>query len=281
MTFQYAICNETFRDWPHERVCESVAAAGYSGLEIAPFTLCDRIDNFTPRTRSDVRRVAERAGLRLIGLHWLLAKTQGFHLTSPDPAVRRATAAYLGELARAAADLGGSFLVLGSPQQRQLVDGVTPQLGAGYARECIESALPALEDTQIVLCIEPLGPAETNFLNTCEEALSLANSLNHPLVRIQLDVKAMATEGRPVADTVLQFGAAAGHFHANDPNRRGPGFGDENFVHILSRLRETSYRGWISVEVFDYSPDPETIARESLRYLRDCERQINSAGGSA
>jgi sugar phosphate isomerase/epimerase len=96
-----------------------------------------------------------------------------------------------------------------------------------------------------------------------------------------LDVKAMATEGRPVADTVLQFGAAAGHFHANDPNHRGPGFGDENFVHILSRLRETSYRGWISVEVFDYSPDPETIARESLRYLRDCERQINSAGGSA
>ena len=44
--------------------------------------------------------MVEDAGLETIGLHWLLAKTEGLHLTSPDPAVRRRTADYLEGLGR-------------------------------------------------------------------------------------------------------------------------------------------------------------------------------------
>ena len=69
--------------------------------------------------------MVEDAGLETIGLHWLLAKTEGFYLTSPDAAVRRATGDYLKALAEATRDLGGSLMVLGSPKQRDLLPGVT------------------------------------------------------------------------------------------------------------------------------------------------------------
>jgi sugar phosphate isomerase/epimerase len=76
----------------------------------------------------------------------------------------------------------------------------------------------------------------------------------------------------PAPELIRRHAARTGHFHANDPNKRGPGFGDADFVPIFRALRDSGYRGWVSVEVFDYSPDPETIARESIRYMRECEK---------
>src|SRR3954466_6993782 len=103
----YAICNETFEGWDHARVCATAARLGYTGLEVAPFTLAPRVTDVTAEQRRTLRRQAEDTGLRVIGLHWLLAKTEGMMLTSPDPEVRRRTADYLAALARCCHDLGG------------------------------------------------------------------------------------------------------------------------------------------------------------------------------
>ena len=90
---RYAICNETFEGWDHARVCRFVADLGYGGLEIAPFTLAPRITDVSLDRRRTLHRQADECGLQIIGLHWLLAKTEGLHLTSPDESVRRRTAA--------------------------------------------------------------------------------------------------------------------------------------------------------------------------------------------
>jgi sugar phosphate isomerase/epimerase len=271
---RYAICNETFEGWDHARVCRFVAETGYQGLELAPFTLAPRITDVTPARRQELRAQADEYGLSLIGLHWLLARTEGLHLTSPEEAVQRRTAEYLVELARCCRDLGGDILVFGSPAQRRIPPGATHEQATDNAVQTLRRALPGIADCGVNLCLEPLTTQETDFLNTCAEGADLLKRLDHPNVRLHLDVKAMSSEATSIPELIRSHAAQTGHFHANDPNKRGPGFGAVDFVPIFQALRDSAYGGWVSVEVFDYSPDPETIARESLRYMKACAAKL-------
>jgi sugar phosphate isomerase/epimerase len=267
-TLKFAICNETFQDWPLDRACGFAAECGYAGLEIAPFTLAARVEEISPARRQGIRRQVEAAGLEVVGLHWLLAKTEGLHLTSAEAAVRRRTADYLGQLARLCGDLGGRVMVFGSPVQRNLAAGMTQAEGIDFAAEVIGAVLPALESADVVLALEPLGPQETNFLLTAAEAVELIERIASPQVRLHLDCKAMASEATPIPELIGRHGDRLAHFHANDPNRQGPGFGELDFVPIFKALSEIGYGGWVSVEVFDYAPGVERLARESIEYMR-------------
>lgn len=268
---RYAICNETFEGWDHARICRQVAELGYTGLELAPFTLAQRITDVTPVQRRRLRQEAEAEGVQIIGLHWLLAKTEGLQLTSPDPAVRQRTADYLVELARCCRDLGGELMVFGSPAQRRIPAGATREQATNHAVDTFSRAAAGIADTGITLCLEPLAPAEADFIQTAAEAVAILDRITHPSFLLHLDVKAMSSEAFTIPDLIRRYAARTGHFHANDANRRGPGFGDVDFTPIFRALTETAYRGWVSVEVFDYSPDPVTIARESMRYMRECQ----------
>lgn len=271
---KFAICNETFQDWPLERALAFARDCGYTGVEFAPFTIAKNAYDISPAQRAEVRRQATAAGLEVIGLHWLLAFTEGYYLTSPDPAVRTRTSEYLAELARLCRDLGGRILVLGSPKQRNLLPGVAYAAALQYAAEVLRGVVATLDTCGVTLAVEPLGPAEGDFLLTAEAAVELIDLVASPRCRLHLDVKAMATEAKPIPEIIRANVGRLAHFHANDPNRRGPGMGALDFVPILKTLKDVNYQGWVSVEVFDYAPGPEALARESIAYLQRCLRQL-------
>lgn len=273
---KFAFCNEMFVDWPFEKAFGVAREIGYEGVEIAPFTLlpngwsAEGIDvrDLSSGQRETVRRQAEDAGLEIVGLHWLLAKTTGFYLTSPDPVVRGRTADYFKALVRLCADLGGTIMVLGSPQQRNLLPGVAYDEAEQHAAEVLRGIMPVCEDLGVTLALEPLGPAEGDFLLSANAAVRLAELVDSPLCRLHLDVKAMSTEAEPIPDIVRGHGDWLAHFHANDPNLLGPGMGDVDFEPIFAALKDIDYQGWVSVEVFKYELGPEHIARRSMETMR-------------
>jgi len=274
-------------------VCSIARRLGYHGIEIAPFTLAPSATEVSPQQRREVRKVIQDHGLEVVGLHWLFAKTPSpLHLTTPDQAVWQRTRDYLAALLDLCSDLGGKVLVLGSPKQRSIpsVEGVPPSnrghelapAQAGDARatptyraawqravELLTSVLDQAKDLGLTICLEPLSPAETNFINTVAEGMKMVRQIDHPNFKIHLDVKAMCSEPTPVPAVIRSVKAKdIGHFHVNDPNLYGPGMGEVDYAPIAEAVREVGYDKWLSVEVFKYDPDPETIAQKSIDYLR-------------
>jgi sugar phosphate isomerase/epimerase len=267
MAMKFAICNETFGDWPIEVGMEMAKAHNYTGIEVAPFTLGESVFAITPQQRCDYRKCADAHELEIVGLHWLLAKTQGLHLTNYDEATRKRTCEYLQELVRLCHDLGGKIMVLGSPLQRNFPESMTHAHAMSNAASLLCEVVPSLERYGIQIAIEPLGPQEGNFLNFASQGRELIEMIDSPQVRLHLDVKAMSSEGEPIANIIRANADLMIHFHANDPNRLGPGMGDVDQAPIFQALNDIEYAGWASVEVFDYSPGVETILSQSMKNM--------------
>ena len=265
---KFAICNETFRDWPFEKAFAFARQLGYTGIEFAPFTIADDVRTISAEKRREVCRQLDDAGLAAVGLHWLLAKTEGLYLTSPEADVRRRTAEYFAELVRLCRDLGGRVMVLGSPQQRNLLPGISHDEALEYAADVIGQFTPTLEECGVTLAVEPLAPAEGDFLCTAADGVRLVEMVGNPQCRLHLDVKAMSSEDKPIDRIIRDCAGHLAHFHANDPNLRGPGMGDVDFHPIFKALTEIDYQGWVSVEVFDYEPGTEALAGDSMKYMQ-------------
>ena len=273
---RYAICNELFQDWSWEKSLEKTTEAGYEGWEIAPFTLGDSPLETSAAQRSELANQVTSAGVEVVGLHWLLAKTEGFHLTTNDKSIRQSTAEYLQGLARLCRDFGGSIMVLGSPQQRNFPDSMTHAEADDNALFVLEQLAPVLAETDVTLALEPLGPGEGNYWNHASQAVSVIERLGCENIRLHLDVKAMSTEDHSIADVIRANAKHMAHFHANDPNLLGPGMGEVDFVPIFEALKEIGYKDWVSVEVFDYKPGIETILRESMDNMQEARQKAGA-----
>jgi sugar phosphate isomerase/epimerase len=265
---KFALCNELCQGLEFSETCALAADAGYQGIEIAPFTLADSVEQVGQSERARLRQTARDSSLEVVGLHWLLVKPTGLYINHPDGTIRDKTAAYLRAEIDFCADLGGRIMVVGSPKQRNVLESDTYEAAWERTVQVFKSLAPYAGSRGVCLCIESLSRAETNFLNRAEEAHRLVEAVNHPAFQMILDVKAMSDEAEPIPEIIRKSARCLKHFHANDANRQGPGFGSTDFRPIAAALREIGYKGYVSVEVFDFSAGPERIARESRRYLR-------------
>ena len=267
---KFAICNEIFQGWKLEDTFAFAAKTGYDAVEIAPFTIAKYVTQVPPAERRRIRDLAKSSGLAISGIHWVLVQADGMHLTHPEPETRARTAQYFCDLVEFCGDLGGETIVVGSPKQRSLLPGVSPEQAWDWATAVFREPVMRAEQRGVTICFEPLAPAETNFINTAEEAVRFTEQLRTPHFKIILDVKAMSSEAKPIPQIIAESWPRFAYFHANDKNLKGPGFGEVDFKPIAAALQNVGYRGFVSVEVFNFDEGPEVIASKSLDYLRQC-----------
>tara|TARA_R110001592_G_scaffold35492_7_gene120703 strand:- start:563 stop:1375 length:813 start_codon:yes stop_codon:yes gene_type:complete len=266
---KFGICSEIFKEWNDiARTVNYVKEIGYDGLEVAPFTFAPFVTDISDTTRKEIVNRAAEADLDILGIHWVFVGPDGVHLTHPDAAVRKFTSDYMKALVNFCGDIGGKVIIFGSPKQRNIEDGVTYDMAFDFAREIMSEAMPTCEARDVTICMEPLTHLETNFLQSAAETVSLIDAVQHPNFQLILDTKAMTFEEDDRATLIRRYADKMKHYHANDENLNGPGFGDVDFAPIFGALKEIDFQGYVSVEVFNFEPGPETIASQSLAYMK-------------
>jgi sugar phosphate isomerase/epimerase len=265
---KFGICNEIYRGWKIEDTLAHAAQLGYHGVEIAPFTLANSVTEISASDRQKIREAAQRNKIEILGIHWVLVKPEGLYINHTDASIRERTTRYFCDLVEFCADLGGKVMVVGSPKQRNVIPEVSPSQAWDWATETFKPAVKQAEQRGVTICFEPLAPVETNFINTAAEAIRFTDQLNSPRFKIILDVKAMCSEAKPIPQIIRESWPHFAHFHANDKNLKGPGFGGVDFKPISAALKEVGYHDYVSVEVFNFEEGPEVIAGKSLEYLK-------------
>jgi D-psicose/D-tagatose/L-ribulose 3-epimerase len=266
-----ALCNEVIAPMPFPQQCEYAAKLGYDGLEIAPYTLSEEPHRMGSARIAAARAAAEDAGIAVTGLHWLLIKPSGLSISTKDEANRQKTIEVMLALVDLCAELGGKYLVHGSPQQRRVEAGETRAAAMARAQECFAAVAERAQKAGVVYCIEPLSSEQTPLINTLEEAAHIVAEVGSSAIKTMIDCSSAGRmEKEPLnalVDRWLPKGVIA-HVQVNDRNRRGPGQGEQRFAPLFASLKKNGYRGDVAVEPFDYVPDGPGAAARAIGYIR-------------
>ena len=266
-----ALCNEVLAPLDFEAQCRMARALGYSGLELAPYTVTEGPEALGEKQARALRAVAADHGLEITGLHWLLVQPAGLSITSADEVVHSRTVDFMRRLCEFCAALGGRYLVHGSPAQRRPQNEQTLADALARATAAWAAAGEAAGRLGLSYCIEPLSRDQTPLVNTVAEAVDVVRAVGLPSLRTMIDTSSAGlAEAEPVPALIRRWWPSGllAHVQLNDPNRRGPGQGAMAFGPVLQALREVGYDGVLAVEPFDYQPDGPACAARAAGYLQ-------------
>jgi sugar phosphate isomerase/epimerase len=277
--FKYSLCNECLQElsWPEQ--CQIIGNAGYTGVEIAPFTLVkEGVKEISDIKRQQMVQDMRNAGIECVGLHWLLSPPpKDLHFTTPDDQLRQRSVDYLDSLIDFCGDLGGKVMIFGSPNQRSTTQGLTVQEAMDYFADGLAQVADHAQKRNVKILVEPLTKDQTNVINTLGEAMKVVNKVNHPAISTMFDFHNTADETEPMDELIRKYYNHIHHIHFQDMDGTlmSPDEIPQQFIRVFQVLKNLNYEKWISVEVFDFSPEGKKIAKECMKTFQEIEKRIS------
>ncbi len=277
LRFSYSCCNEMFEKREFASACRTLRTAGFAGIEIAPFTLADGIDDISAPRRRELRETIRSEGLRFAGLHWLLLAPKWLHVTTADRQLREKSWAYFPKIIDLCADLGDNgVMVFGSPKQRAS-QGNSKADAIRLFRDGLASVAPHAAERGVTILIEPLPSKDTDVVNTLSEAVRMVEEVHHPAVQTMFDFHNTVDEREPLDRLVRENFTHIRHVHINEMDGRYPGTGNLDFLPVFQVLAEMKYDRWISLEVFEWKSGPDHVAQATMAFLRNLEKKLEKS----
>lgn len=276
--FDLAMCNESMKGQPWTEQCQTVGNAGFTGIEIAPFTLVKEkgVSEISADQRNEMVTVMKDNGLTCAGLHWLLAPPPtGLHFTCPDKRIRDRTVGYLNELIDFCGDLGAQAMIFGSPKQRN-TQGISIDEAKKYFTEGMAAIADHAQERGVMIMIEPLDKTQTDVINITAEAMEIVEKVNKPSIQTMFDFHNTVDETEGFVEIITKNFKYIHHVHVMemDGTYLGTGNAETEFVEAFQTLKDLGYNKWVSLEVFDFTPGGKKIADESIKVLKAIQSKL-------
>jgi D-psicose/D-tagatose/L-ribulose 3-epimerase len=269
--FRHSMCNEAFDSRPFPETCAVLRQTGYTGIEIAPFTLAEKPTDVSQARRRELRDIMASEGLAFVGFHWLMVSPNGLHVTGPDAELRCRSWGHIRDLIDLCADLGSDgVMVFGSPRQRSTTGGLSREEATANFVEGLAGIAPHAEARGVTVLVEALPIGQGDVIQNLAEAVDIVHRIDSPAVRTMFDVHNAVDETESHAALVDRYFDLIRHVHVNEFDGRhcgAPTAAPYDYKPVFEVLARRGYRGWVSLEAFDFSFGPERIANESLRHL--------------
>lgn len=257
--------------WEHSDLPDHLAlirSLGCHGVELAPSCIWPEPVNASTIQRNEIKHLIQGLGLEITGFHALLYTRPDLQLFESRDSLCK-TVDYLKQLIRLCSDMGGKILVFGSPKNRLRAGREYAECLAWAAEGFAQTAREA-EQFDVTICIEPLAPDETDFIQSSEEGMKLVGLVDHPNFGLHLDAKAMIGACEDAMEVLRKYARHVRHFHAGDPGLAPPGSTGVDHAPFGKGLREFGYKGYVSIEMRrGFGPTREVVA-QSVTYVRKC-----------
>jgi len=241
--------------------------AGIAGLEIAPSRVFAQPTAVCAETASAYRQAMAAKGFDIVAFQSLLFGKNELSLFGPDSS--QPCLDYLVEMGRLAAHLGARVLVFGSPRNRTVPEGMSPECGGAKAIAFFAELGARYAEFGVVLGLEPNPAAyQCNFIRNVGEAAQLVRAVDSPGFRLHLDAGALQMNDEAIATVVPPHLDITVHVHASEPMLAPLQTVWEGHRRLAKVLKEGAYEGWVSLEM----KRPEAglpVVEESISHLQE------------
>ena len=249
-----AISNLAWQPPQDKEVFELLKTQGINGIELAPTKYFPDLSQTDKQKVGQLKKQLVEAGLETVAFQSILFGRPDLKVFG-EPEMTEKTLKYLENIATLASTLGAKILVFGSPKHRLVPSDWTQNESWKAAIDFFWKAAHRCHSHGVALCIEP-NPVVygCNFITNTKEAARLVREIDHPGLRLLLDLGGSVLNGEDIGQTIKENADITAHFHISEPRIKPISPDNPNHAMAAEALKEVDYDKWVSIEML---PPPE------------------------
>lgn len=273
-----AISNIAWDISEDEAIAELLLRHKVNAIDIAPGKYFQYPDKVSDHDISLVKDWWCQRNIQITGMQALLFGTTGLNVFGSSSS-RADLVKHMASICRIGAGLEAKHLVFGSPKNRDR-SGLQDHVVLKMAVEIFKEIGDIAASYGVTVCLEP-NPScyGANFMTTSLETAEVVREVDHPNIRMQLDIGALTINQESTLDVLQDCAMLISHVHISEPNLAPIGDLDTKHEDIAAAVLKYLPDHTLTIEMFATTQEShlqsiERAIQVASKYYRNSQEAI-------